>query len=56
MFLALAETLKLISLSRIPQKVGREYGPRSSGPSEIDGLILPPGIAYTLLTDRLITG
>ena len=26
------------------------------GPKEIDGLLLPPGIAYTLLTDHLITG
>ena len=33
-------------------KGGRwEYGPK-----EIDGLIVPPGKAYTQLTDHLITG
>ena len=26
------------------------------GPREIDGLLEPPGKAYTLLTDHLITG
>ena len=26
------------------------------GPKEIDGLLVPPGKAYTLLTDNLITG
>ena len=31
-------------------------GPCPLGPKEIDGLLVPPGKAYTLLTDRLITG
>ena len=32
-------------------------GPRKGfGPKEIDGLLLPPGKDYTLLTDHLITG
>ena len=26
------------------------------GPKEIDGLLVPPGKAYTLLNDQLITG
>ena len=30
--------------------------PRPLGPKEIDGLLVPPGKAYTLLTDHLITG
>ena len=29
-------------------------GPRPLGPKEIDGLLVPPGKAYTLLTDHLI--
>ena len=29
--------------------------PRPLGPKDIDGLLLPPGKAYTLLTDHLIT-
>ena len=31
-------------------------GPRPLGPKEIDGLLLPPGKACSLLTDHLITG
>ena len=31
-------------------------GTRPFGPKEIDGLLVPPCKAYTLLTDRLITG
>ena len=31
-------------------------GPRPLGPEVIDGLLVPPGKAYTLLTDHLITG
>ena len=31
-------------------------GPCPLGPKEIDGLLVPPGKAYTLLTDHLITG
>ena len=31
-------------------------GPANRGPKEIDGLLVPPGTAYTLLTDHLITG
>ena len=31
-------------------------GPRPMGPKEIDGLFVPPGKAYTLLTNYLITG
>ena len=31
-------------------------GPRPMGPKEIDGLLVPPDKAYTLLTDHLITG
>ena len=30
-------------------------GPRPLGSKEIDGLLVPPGKAYTLLTDHLIT-
>ena len=30
--------------------------PRPLGPKEIDGLLVPPGKASTLLTDHLITG
>ena len=29
-------------------------GPRPLGPKEIDGLLVPPGKAYTLLTDHLV--
>ena len=31
-------------------------GPRPLEPKEIDVLLVPPGRAYTLLTDHLITG
>ena len=31
-------------------------GPHPLGPKEIDGLLVPPGKAYTLLIDHLITG
>ena len=31
-------------------------GPHTLGPKEIDGLLVPPGKAYTLLTDHLNTG
>ena len=31
-------------------------GPRPLGPKEIDRLLVPPGKAYTLLTDHLIAG
>ena len=31
-------------------------GSRPFGPKEIDGLLVPPGKAHTLLTDHLITG
>ena len=31
-------------------------GPHSTGPKEIDGLLVPPGKDYTLLTDHLSTG
>ena len=30
--------------------------PRPFGPKEIDGLLVSPSEAYTLLTDHLITG
>ena len=30
--------------------------PRPLEPKEIDGLLVPPGKAYTLVTDHLITG
>ena len=30
--------------------------PRPLGPKEIDGLLVPPGTACSLLTDHLITG
>ena len=32
------------------------YGPSPLGPKEIEGLLVPPGKANTLLTDHLITG
>ena len=35
---------------------GWKYGPRPLGPKEIDGLLVPPCKAFTLLTDHLITG
>ena len=41
-------------LSFIPCKTGS--GPRPLWPKEIDGLLVPPGKAYTLPTDCLITG
>ena len=31
-------------------------GPRPMGPKEIDGLLVPPGKVYTLLTEHLIIG
>ena len=31
-------------------------GPCPFGPEEIDGLLVPPGKAYALLTAHLITG
>ena len=31
-------------------------GPRPLEPKEIDGLLVPPGKASSLLTDHLITG
>ena len=31
-------------------------GPCPLGPKEIDGVLVPPGKAYMLLTDHLITG
>ena len=31
-------------------------GPAHWGPNEIDGLLVPPGTAYTLPTNHLITG
>ena len=31
-------------------------GPRPLGPKEIDGLLVSPGKAFSLLTDYLITG
>ena len=31
-------------------------GPRPLWPKEIDGLLVPPGKAYTLLTGHLING
>ena len=33
-----------------------KWAPRPLGPKEIDGLLVPSGKAYTLLTDHLITG
>ena len=36
--------------------VGREYGPPLIGFKDIDGLLVPPSKASTLLTDNLITG
>ena len=36
--------------------VGWEHGPCPLGPKEIDGLLVPPGKASSLLTDHLITG
>ena len=33
-----------------------EYGAPPIGPKEIDGLLVPPGKASSLLTDHLITG
>ena len=30
--------------------------PRPLGPKEIDGLLVPPGKASSLMTDHLITG
>ena len=36
--------------------VGWEYRPYPLGSKEIDGLLVPPGKAYLLLTDHLITG
>ena len=36
--------------------VGWEYGPPPIGPKEIDGMLVPPGKAYVLLTDHLFTG
>ena len=35
--------------------VGWQYGPRPLGPKEIDGLLVPPSKAFSLLTDHLIT-
>ena len=35
---------------------GGEEGPRPLGPKEIDGQLVPPTKASTLLTDHLITG
>ena len=31
-------------------------GPRQLGPNEIDGLLVPQGNAYLLLTGHLVTG
>ena len=33
----------------------RFCGPRPLGPKEIDGLLVPPGKAYSMLTGYLIT-
>ena len=35
---------------------GENMDSRPFGPKEIDGLLVPPCKAYTLLTDHLITG
>ena len=54
MFSAVAETLNRISSKGL---LGGNMGPAHGVLlKEIDGLLLPPGIAYTLLTDHLITG
>ena len=46
----------LLALGTYQNKGSRwEYGPRPSGPKEIDGLLVSPGKASTLLTD-LISG
>ena len=36
--------------------LGGNMGPCPLGPKEIDGLLVPPGKAHTLLTDCLVTG
>ena len=36
--------------------VGSKYGPHPSWPEEINGLLVPPGKAYTQLINHLITG
>ena len=36
--------------------VGWEMGPRPLGSGVIDDLLVPPGKAYTLMTDYLING
>ena len=41
---------------RIQLLAGWVYGTRPFGPKEIDGLLVPPGKASTLLTDHLLTG
>ena len=37
-------------------KENKSMDPGPLGPKEIDGLLVPPSKAYTLLTDQLITG
>ena len=50
-----SETLLHMLLSYVA--VALEFrGPRPLGPKEIDGLLVPPGKACSLLTDHLITG
>ena len=38
---------------RLPRVARWEYGPRPTGPKEIDGVLAFPCNAYTLLTDHL---
>ena len=40
----------------LDEKTLMEYGSPPVGTKEIDGLLAHPDIAYTLLTDYLITG
>ena len=46
----------LLASMQVTTDKGQGLGPRPLGLREIDGLHVPPGKAYTLPTDHLITG
>ena len=49
-------TLSAFGSGELKRVVVWEYGLRPLGRKEIDGLLVPPGKAYTLLTDHPIAG
>ena len=57
MKIANCSVIVLVLLSQNTVKVSYLYstGHRALGPIEIDGLFVPTGKAYTLLSDHLIT-